>query len=95
MKKLFILALFILGMCNAPVFGMEHIEKLSESGVDYIPYNDNYTLEIWHDQLGLVKQIEDNTPYLYLDCSDVPMGVYQMILIVNEQIVTQSKLLKI
>ena len=24
MKKFFILALFVLGMCNAPVFGMEH-----------------------------------------------------------------------
>lgn len=30
MKKLFILALFILGMCNAPVFGMEHEIVLTE-----------------------------------------------------------------
>lgn len=45
--------------------------------------------------MGLIEQIEDNTPYLYLDCGDMLMGVYQMILIVNEQIVAQSKLLKI
>ena len=30
MKKLFILALFILGMCNAPVFGMEQEIVLTE-----------------------------------------------------------------
>lgn len=72
-----------------------HIEKLSDAGDDYIPYDGNYRLEVWHDQLGLVERIEDNTPYLYLDCGDMPMGVHQMILIVNEQIVAQSKLLKL
>lgn len=72
-----------------------HVEKLSDAGDDYIPYNGNYTLEVWHDQLGLVERIEDNTPYLYLNCGDMPTGVYQMILIVNEQIVAQSKLLKL
>ena len=72
-----------------------HVEKLSDAGDDYIPYDGNYTLEVWHDQLGLVERIEDNTPYLYLDCGDMPTGVYQMILIVNEQIVAQSKLLKL
>ena len=30
MKKLFILALFVLGMCNAPVFGMEQEIILTE-----------------------------------------------------------------
>ena len=30
MKKLFILALFVLGMCNAPVFGMEQEIVLTE-----------------------------------------------------------------
>ena len=30
MKKLFILALFVLGMCNAPVFGMERESVLTE-----------------------------------------------------------------
>ena len=72
-----------------------HVENLSDAGDDYIPYDGNYTLEVWHDQLGLVERIEDNTPYLYLDCGDMPTGVYQMILIVNEQIVAQSKLLKL
>ena len=72
-----------------------HVEKLSDAGDDCIPYNGNYTLEVWHDQLGLVERIEDNTPYLYLDCGDMPTGVYQMVLIVNEQIVAQSKLLKL
>lgn len=30
MKKLFILALFVLGMCNAPIFGMEQEIVLTE-----------------------------------------------------------------
>ena len=30
MKKLFILALFVLGMCNAPVFGLEREIVLTE-----------------------------------------------------------------
>ena len=72
-----------------------HIDKLSEAGDDYIPYNGNYVLEIWHDQLGLIKRIEDSTSYLNLDCGSIPIGVYQMVLIVNEQIVVQSKLLKL
>ena len=72
-----------------------HIDKLSEAGDDYIPYNGNYVLEIWHDQLGLVKRIANNTSDLYLDCGSIPIGVYQIVLIVNEQIVVQSKLLKL
>ena len=72
-----------------------YINKLQEVNDYYLPCGDNYTLEIWHDQLGLVKRIKDSVSDLYLDCSDMPTGVYQMILIVNEQIVAQSKLLKI
>ena len=39
MKKLFILALFILGMCNAPVFGMEQEIVLTEL-YSIMPFDD-------------------------------------------------------
>ena len=39
MKKLFILALFILGMCNAPVFGMEQEIVLTEF-YSIMPFDD-------------------------------------------------------
>ena len=61
----------------------------------YVPNDDNYTLEIWHHQLGLVKRIYDCTSNLHIDCGDLPTGVYQVILIVNGESVAQSKLLKL
>ena len=39
MKKLFILALFVLGMCNAPVFGMEQEIVLTEL-YSIMPFDD-------------------------------------------------------
>lgn len=39
MKKLFILALFVLGMCNAPVFGMEQEIVLTEF-YSIMPFDD-------------------------------------------------------
>lgn len=39
MKKLFILALFVLGMCNAPVFGMEREIVLTEL-YSIMPFDD-------------------------------------------------------
>ena len=72
-----------------------HIETLLESNDVYADYNGNYTIEIWHDQLGLVKRITDNVPYLSLDCGEWSNGIYQMVLIVNGQAVAQSKLLKL
>ena len=71
------------------------IEYLSDLTNEYIPYSENYTIEIWHHQLGLIKRICDTTSNLYLDCGDLPIGVYQMILIINGEPVAQSKLLKL
>ena len=39
MKKLFILALFVLGMCNAPIFGMEQEIVLTEL-YSVMPFDD-------------------------------------------------------
>ena len=71
------------------------IEYLSDLRNEYIPYNGNSTIEIWHHQLGLVKRLCDTTSNLYLDCGDLPTGVYQMILIINGEPVAQSKLIKL
>ena len=71
------------------------IENLSDLGTEYIPYDGNYTIEIWHHQLGLIKRIYDTTSNLYLDCGDLPTGIYQMILIIDGEPVAQSKLLKL
>lgn len=72
-----------------------YIEKLLDSSNVYIPYDENYTIEIWHHQLGLIKRVCNTTSNLYLDCGDLPTGVYQMILNINGEPVAQSKLLKL
>ena len=68
---------------------------MSEQNDTYIPCDENYTLEIWHDRLGLIKRIAGNTHDISLDCGSMPMGVYQMILIVNDCVAAKSKLLKL
>ena len=72
-----------------------YIEKLLDSSNVYVPNDENYTIEIWHHQLGLIKRICDTTSKLHLDCGDLPTGVYQMILIIDGEPVAQSKLLKL
>lgn len=46
-------------------------------------------------RLGLIKRIAGNTHDISLDCGNMPMGVYQMILIVNDRVAAKSKLLKL
>lgn len=48
MKKLFILALFILGMCNAPIFGMEQEIVLTEL-YSIMPFDDPERTTIGRD----------------------------------------------
>jgi hypothetical protein len=48
MKKLFILALFVLGMCNAPVFGMEQEIVLTEL-YSVVPFDDPERTTIGRD----------------------------------------------
>ena len=48
MKKLFILALFVLGMCNAPVFGMEQEIVLTEL-YSVMPFDDPERTTIGRD----------------------------------------------
>lgn len=72
-----------------------YIEKLLGPSNIYVHSDENYTIEIWHHQLGLIKRVCDNTSRLNLDCGDLPTGVYQMILIINGEPVAQSKLIKL
>ena len=97
----------LLNSAPLPLYNLRHInpisssnaiiciEKLLDSSSVYIPNDDNYTIEIWHHQLGLIKRVCDNTSILNLDCGDLPTGVYQMILIINGEPVAQSKLIKL
>lgn len=48
MKKLFILALFVLGMCNAPIFGMEQEIVLTEL-YSVMPFDDPERTTIGRD----------------------------------------------
>lgn len=70
-----------------------HIDKLSSTTEEYIPYNDNYELEVWNDKSGLVNQTFGNKTDVYLNCGKFHSGVYQIILIVDGNIVAQSKML--
>ena len=97
----------LLNSAQQPLYNLKHtnpisssntiifIEKLLDTSNVYVPYDENYTIEIWHQQLGLIKRVCDTTSNLNLDCGDLPIGVYQVILIVNGEPVAQSKLLKL
>lgn len=97
----------LLNRAPLPSYNLRHVNPISSSNaiiyIDkllgpsnvYVPNNEKYTIEIWHHQLGFIKRICDTTSNLYLDCGDLPTGVYQMILIINGEPVAQSKLLKL
>lgn len=70
-----------------------HINKFSDLSREYVPYNGTYTLEIWSNRLGLIERISNNNADLYLNCEKFHSGVYQIILIVDGNIVAQSKML--
>ena len=97
----------LLNSAPLPLYNLRHTNPISSSNaiiyIDkllgpsnvYVPNNEKYTIEIWHHQLGFIKRVCDTTSNLYLDCGDLPIGVYQMILIINGEPVAQSKLLKL
>ena len=97
----------LLNSAPLPLYNLRHTNPISSSNaiiyIDkllgpsnvYVPNNEKYIIEIWHHQLGLIKRVCDTTSNLYLNCGDLPTGVYQMILIIDGEPVAQSKLLKL
>ncbi|MCR5050952.1 MAG: hypothetical protein K6A36_07715, partial [Paludibacteraceae bacterium] len=69
------------------------IEKLVDN--EYVPYRGNYTLSLVGDRIGLFQQSVKEQPNYTLDCGNIPVGVYQLVLNVDGKIVATSKMLKL
>lgn len=68
-----------------------HIE-IAETSNNYMPYTGNYTLELWSNY-GLIRQISNQSADVYFDYSNLPSGVYQLVLKIDNQVVTNGKIL--
>ena len=69
------------------------VEKL-ENG-EYVPYQGNYTLSLIGDRTSLIQQHAQGISTCSIDCGDLPMGVYQLVLHIDGQVAATSKLLKL
>ena len=68
------------------------VEKF-ENGV-YVPFDGEYTLSLWGDCIAMVHQRVKEQPICTFDCSNMPVGVYQLVLHVNGKVAASSKMLK-
>ena len=69
------------------------VEKL-ENGV-YVPFEGEYTLSLWGDRAGITHQRAEGLPICTFDCTNIPMGVYQIVLQINGKVAASSKMLKL
>ena len=69
------------------------VEKL-ENGV-YVPYEGEYTLSLWGDRAGITHHRAEGLPICTFDCTNIPMGVYQLVLQINGKVAASSKMLKL
>ena len=70
-----------------------HVEKLEND--EYVPYEGTYTLSLQGERVGLIQQSANGQPTCTFDCSNIPMGVYQLVLQIDGQVVATSKMLKL
>ena len=68
------------------------VEKF-ENGV-YVPFDGEYTLSLWGDCIAMVHQRVKEQPICTFECSNMPVGVYQLVLHVNGKVAASSKMLK-
>ena len=54
-----------------------------------------YTLSLWGDRAGITHQRAKGQPNCTFDCENIPMGVYQLVMQVDGQIVATSKMHKV
>ena len=79
-----------------PVIGNSatiRVEK-HENG-EYLPYQGDYILSLQGERVGLVQQSVSGMSTCTFDCSSLPMGVYQLVLQINGQVASTSKMLKL
>ena len=69
------------------------VEKF-ENGV-YVPFEGEYTLSLWGDRVGMIQQKAKSQSTCSIECGDLPLGVYQLVLQVNGKVVASSKMLKL
>lgn len=56
----------------------------------------NFTIQIWHTQLGLVKEVNNCQLHTNsIDVSNLPNGIYQLILLQNSEIISTIKTIKL
>jgi subtilisin family serine protease len=58
-----------------------------------IPYDGDYTLELWSELLGCVCRVEANEPTTQISLSGLPTGIYFIKLIINDELVTTKQLI--
>lgn len=78
-----------------PVMGTAHIrvEKYEEGA--YVPYEGSYTLSVFSERMSVMQHSASEQPDCILDCGSLPIGVYQLVMQVDGQIVATSKMLKV
>lgn len=58
-----------------------------------VPYDGEYTLELWSELLGCVRRVEANEPTTQISLSGLPTGIYFIKLIINDELVTTKQLI--
>ena len=58
-----------------------------------IPYDGDYTLELWSELLGCVCRVEANEPTTQISLSGLPTGIYFIKLIIDGELVTTKQLI--
>ena len=58
-----------------------------------IPYDGDYTLELWSELLGCVRRVEANEPTTQISLSGLPTGIYFIKLIIDGELVTTKQLI--
>ena len=69
------------------------VKKLQDG--EYVPYQGHYTLSLLNDKIMWTMQCDDAQPNCIVDCTNIPLGVYHLVLQVNGQVVATSKMLKL
>ncbi len=58
-----------------------------------VPYDGDYTLELWSELLGCVRRVEANEPTTQISLSGLPTGIYFIKLIIDNELVTTKQLI--
>lgn len=81
-------------ICNNPIYSgtafvqIKHLINNEDVGVEK-----NYTIELWNEKFGLVKKQTDNLSSITLDCNNLSIGLYQLLLKIDGNIVDTQKVL--